>query len=273
MCKSLRDELAEEKGDRVLARLGCQRYGKEILEQVMKEIQLTIEEIVAQLKEMGNEGTARVLRNHGAHDPCLGVKIGDMKPLRKQLKKNYSLSLELYATGIYDAMYLAGLIAEPERMTKKDLTSWVKIASKPIAAYVVGPIAAGSPVGFAQALVWIKSKKEIENIAGWATASAAASIHPDDELDLDEYRRLLTEVEDKIATVKDAVRYQMNSFVISVGSYISSFTDTAIKAGHRIGVLKVDMGNTECHVPFAPDYIQKIKARGSIGKKRKSAMC
>ena len=114
-------------------------------------------EILARLKSLGNEGTARVLRNHGAHDPCFGVKIGDMKPLQKQLKKDYSLSLALYDSGVYDAMYLAGLIAEPERMMKKDLTRWVKTASRPIASYVVGPIAAGSPVGWAQALVWIMS--------------------------------------------------------------------------------------------------------------------
>lgn len=230
-------------------------------------------EILAQLKDLGNEGTARVLRSHGAHDPCFGVKIGDMKPLQKQLKKNYSLSLELYDSGVYDAMYFAGLIAEPERMTKKDLTRWVKTASKPIASYVVGPIAAGSPAGWSQALAWIKSKKEIENIAGWAAVSAAASLYPDEELDLDEYRRLLTEVERTVHSAKDAVRYQMNSFVISVGSYIGSLTEPASKAGHRIGVLNVDMGNTACEVPFAPDYIEKVKARGNIGKKRKSAMC
>ncbi len=234
---------------------------------------MTAEEIVAMLKKMGSEGTARVLRNHGAHDPCLGVKIGDMKPLQKQLKKNHALSLELYNTGIYDAMYLAGLIAEPELMTKKDLTGWVKTASKPIASNVVGPIAAGSPAGWTLALAWIKSKNEIENIAGWATISTAASIFPDEELDLDAYQRLLAEVEGKISTAKDAVRYQMNSFVISAGSYISSLTEAAMEAGHRIGVLKVDMGNTDCNVPFAPDYIQKVKARGSVGKKRKSAMC
>lgn len=48
---------------------------------------MTAEEIVAQLQKLGSEGTAKVLRKHGAHDPCLGVKIGDMKPLQKQIKK------------------------------------------------------------------------------------------------------------------------------------------------------------------------------------------
>lgn len=170
-------------------------------------------------------------------------------------------------------MYLAGLIAEPEHMTKKDLTQWVKSASKPIASYVVGPIAAGSPAGWSQALTWIKSRKEIENIAGWATLSAVASIRPDAELDLDEYERLLEVVERTIHAARDAVRYQMNSFVISVGCYISSLTESATKAGHRIGVLSVDMGNTDCEVPFAPGYIQRVQDRGRIGRKRKSAMC
>lgn len=234
---------------------------------------MTAAEILASLKKMGNESTARVLRNHGAHDPCLGVKIGDMKPLQKQLKRNYTLSLELYDSGIYDAMYLAGLIAEPERMTKKDLTGWVKTASKPIAGYLVGPIAAGSPAGWDLAMLWIQSKKEIECIAGWATLSALASIRPDAELDLDEYKRLLDVVERTIHSAKDSVRYQMNAFVIAVGSYISSLTDSATDAGRRIGVLHVDMGNTACDVPFSPDYIQKVKDRGRIGKKRKSAMC
>ncbi len=234
---------------------------------------MTSSEILTALKKLGNESTARVLRNHGAHDPCLGVKIGDMKPLQKQLKKNYALSLELYDSGVYDAMYLAGLIADPERMTKKDLTRWVKTASKPIASYVVGPIAAASPVGWDFALVWIKSKKEIECIAGWATLSALASIRPDSELDLDEYQRLLHVVERTIHSANDSARYQMNSFVISVGSYISSLTDSATDIGRRIGVLQVDMGNTACDVPFSPDYIQKVKERGRIGKKRTAAMC
>ena len=35
----------------------------------------------------------------------------------------------------------------------------------------------------------------------------------------------------------------------------------------------IDMGKTACKVPFAPEYIDKVKKRGSIGKKRKSDRC
>jgi hypothetical protein len=65
----------------------------------------------------------------------------------------------------------------------------------------------------------------------------------------------------------------MNSFVIAVGSYVKSLTETAIRLGEKLGPITVDMGNTSCQVPFAPDYIRKVQQRGTIGKKRKSAKC
>jgi len=69
------------------------------------------------------------------------------------------------------------------------------------------------------------------------------------------------------------VRYAMNSFVIAVGAYVQSLTSLALSAGEKIGEVKVDMGNTACQVPFAPDYIRKVEKRGTIGKKRKMVKC
>jgi len=234
---------------------------------------MTVDDVLAALKAQGSERTARVLRNHGAHDPCYGVKIGDLKLLQKRIKTHHELSLELYDTGVYDAMYLAGFIADASRMTKRDLTKWLKTASKPIASYVVAPIAAGSPAGWELALEWIDSKKPIANIAGWSTLSAIASLRPDTDLDLDQYRELLALVEQTIHAAPDAVRYEMNGFVIAVGCYLATLTHFAKQTAEKIGKVQVDMGNTDCQVPFAPDYIRKVEARGTIGKKRKTAMC
>ena len=62
------------------------------------------------------------------------------------------------------------------------------------------------------------------------------------------------------------VRYAMNGLGISLGSHVSELTDAAMRAARKIGQVSVDMGPTECKVPFAPDYIQKARARAS--KKR-----
>ena len=37
-----------------------------------------------------------------------------MKPIAKKIKLNQELAEELYATGNYDAMYFAGIIADPK---------------------------------------------------------------------------------------------------------------------------------------------------------------
>ena len=50
--------------------------------------------------------------------------IIELKKFQKLFKREHQLSLDLYATGNYDAMYLAGLIADDEKMTKDDLQRW-----------------------------------------------------------------------------------------------------------------------------------------------------
>jgi 3-methyladenine DNA glycosylase AlkD len=211
---------------------------------------------------------------HGAKEPFYGVKIEELKKIQKRIKKDYELSLALYDTGISDAMYLAGLIADDERMTKKDLQKWLKGASwNMLSEYTVAGTAAQSKHGPELALEWIKSKQEKIAAAGWSTLAALVSIKDDSELDLAELKTLLKRVEKTIHSQANRVRMTMNGFVIAVGCYVRALTAEAKRVGSKIGEVEVDMGDTSCQVPFAPDYIAKVEARGTLGKKRKSAKC
>lgn len=58
-----------------------------------------------------------------------------------------------------------------------------------------------------------------------------------------------------------------------MGSYVASLTDMAIKVGKSIGPVTADLGDNDCKPPYALDYIEKIRQRGSIGQKRKTAKC
>jgi 3-methyladenine DNA glycosylase AlkD len=235
---------------------------------------MTVQEIVAELKTLGSESTKRTLLRHGAREPFFGVKVGDLKKIQKRIKKDYKLALELYNTGISDAMYLAGLIADDERMTKKDLQRWVEGAYwSMLSHYTVPWVAAGSPHGREMALKWIESKKESIAAAGWATLGGIVAIKPDDELDLDEIKKLLARIEKTIHDQPDEVRYVMNAVLIAVGCYVKPLSDAALKTAERIGKVSVDMGDTSCQVPHAPDYIRKAKTRGTVGKKRKTVKC
>ena len=235
---------------------------------------MTAAEIVEELKSQGQENYRKILRNHGVQEPMFGVKIEYLKMIQKRVKRDYELALDLYDTGIYDAMYLAGLIADDHQMTKQDLRRWLKKANcDAIRQYTVPWVASESSHGWELALEWINSEKEGTALAGWSTLSSLVSIKDDAELDLGELKRLLRQVQKTIHQQPNYVRYVMNGFVIAVGGYVESLTDLALEVAAKIGTVEVDVGNTACQVPNAVEYIQKVQKRGTIGKKRKSAKC
>jgi 3-methyladenine DNA glycosylase AlkD len=234
---------------------------------------MTAQEIVSELKKLGNAGYKKTMLNHGAQEPVIGVKIEDMKKIQKRIKKDYQLALDLYDTGIYDAMYLAGLIADDEKMSKKDLQRWMKKATSPmIAEYTVPWVAAGSRIGYDLALEWIDSKDEKTAAAGWSTLGGWIATKDDAELDLGQLKQLLSRIQKTIHQQPNRVKYVMNGFVIALGSYVKPLADAALKAAEKIGEVQCEMVG-DCKVPYGPDYIRKVQARGTIGKKRKSAKC
>jgi DNA alkylation repair enzyme len=236
---------------------------------------MTAKEILEELKPLGRESYKRLLfNNYGVKEPCFGVPIGELKKFQKRIRKDYQLALDLYDTGNYDAMYLAGLIADDARMTRKDLQRWVdKAYAGSLPGATVPWVAAGSPHGREMALKWIESAKNLEAAAGWTTLSGLLALKGDAELDLPELKRLLQRVQKTIHKAPDVVRYSMNGFIIAVGSYVQPLTEIAIQTGEKIGPVTADLGDNHCQVPFAPDYIRKVQKRGSVGKKRKSVKC
>jgi 3-methyladenine DNA glycosylase AlkD len=235
---------------------------------------MTSAEVMTQLKSLGSESIKKVLVKHGAREPFYGVKVEELKKIQKKIKKDYKLSMELFDTGVSDAMYLAGLIADSEKMTKKDLQHWAEKAYwYMLTEYPVAWVAGESKYGTELALEWIESPKENIACAGWATLGCIASLRSDEEIDAKLYKKLIERVGKEIHGAQNRVRYTMNVFVISAGAYIASLTEFAVKTGEKIGKVSVNMGDTACKVPYSPDYIHKIESMGRIGQKRKTVRC
>jgi 3-methyladenine DNA glycosylase AlkD len=235
---------------------------------------MTAADILAEIKPLGLESYKKILLNHGAKEPIYGVKVEELKKIQKRIKKDYQLALDLFDTGVSDAMYLAGLIADDAAMTKKDLQHWAEKAHFPLMSEcTVAWVAAESKHGREMALKWIDSKKESIASSGWSTLSSLVGITPDEKLDIGELKQLLERVSKTIHQQPNRVRYVMNGFVIAVGCYIKALKDAATKTAKQIGKVSVDMNGTACKVPDAVEYIQKVAKRGAIGKKRQTAKC
>ena len=235
---------------------------------------MTLNEIMTELKSYGDDSIKKILLKHGVKEPFFGVRVEHLKIIQKKIKKDYALSKELFLTNNADAMYLAGLIADDEKMTKEDLQSWVKLAlSDNICSYTVPWVAAGSHHGFELGMEWIDSDEEHIASAGWATLTGLASLKQDDDLDIPTFKKLLSRVEKNIHSAKNRERYYMNGFIISVGSYIKELTEEALAIATRIGTVTVDMNGTACKVPDANVYIKKVADKNGIGKKKKTVKC
>ena len=234
----------------------------------------TAKSILKELKSLGSEGTAKTLMRHGAQDPCYGVKVGDLQKIRKRIKTDYRLALELYDSGVYDAMYFAGLIADDAKMTKANLRKWAKQAyGASLAAYTVPWVATGSPHGPALAQEWIDSKDEGLAAIGWSTLNSILSVVADEDLDIPLLKKQLRHVAKVIHKSPDGVREAMNGFVIGAGSFVEPLHDLALELGEKIGPVTVNHGDTACKTPFAPDYIRKVAKMGRVGKKKKTVKC
>ena len=236
----------------------------------------TVASIMAALKSKGKEQTRKIYARHGMDAKrVLGVSTADLKVIAKSIRGQQDLACELCETGIMDAMYLAGMVADGAKLTSRQLNEWLDRAEglQMISEYTIPWLPVENAAARALALRWMKSKKEHVAAAGWCTYGGLLALKPDAELDLAEVEDLLNTVVKQIHKAPNRVRQTMNLYVISVGGYVKPLLAKAKAAAGQIGVVTVDMGETACKVPDALAYIEKIESMGRIGKKRKTMRC
>jgi hypothetical protein len=235
---------------------------------------MTLEEILQKLQSLGSEQIKKILLKHGAREPLFGVKIGDMKKILKGIRGDNKLAIDLFNTGNYDAMYLAGLVADGSKMRAEEINRWAGAAyGSGISGYTVPWVATENQEGFNLAMKWIDSPVEDVAVAGWSTLSSIVSFWPDETLDHGALKSLLDRAERDIRYSPGQVKTAMNGFIISTGCYVPLLMHDCIEIAGKIGTITVDSNGTACRIPSAADYILKVNKMGRTGQKRKTVKC
>src|SRR5215212_2560733 len=55
------------------------------------------------------------------NDHALGVKMGDIQKLARQLGRDHDLALALWKTGVYEARMLYAYVEDPARVTRRQM--------------------------------------------------------------------------------------------------------------------------------------------------------
>jgi len=235
---------------------------------------MTVHEVMAELQALGSDQTKRTLLRHGSVEPLFGVKIEDMKRLLKRIKADHELALDLWETGNGDARYLAGLACVPARLTREVLRRWAESAQGPMLSdYAVAWCAAESPHGFELAREWIDSLRLDTACAGWSTWSSLVGLTPDEDLDLDELRGLLARVEERLHQSPERLRRTMHGFLIAAGGGVAVLTTEALAVASRLDTRRTETPTAACRLPDVAEYLERMRQRGVIGKKRRQARC
>jgi len=88
---------------------------------------VSVEKVLEKLKDKASPDKLEGMARFGiAVEQRLGVAVPDMRRLAKGLGKNHELALELWSTGIDEAKIVAGMIADPKKLTADQMDDWVR---------------------------------------------------------------------------------------------------------------------------------------------------
>lgn len=220
---------------------------------------MTEKEILAELSVLGTEQNRKTYRRHGVMNEMFGVSYANLEKLRKKIKVDTDLAGKLWATGNHDARILATMIADPARLTDREIENWSKDLSNYVVTDALARLVARSPLARKKMEQWMKSKSEWIGSAGWLLVGVLAM--RDDELPDEYFENHLETIERNIHTAKNRVRYAMNGAVIGIGMRNTRLEKKALAAAARIGRVEVDHGETGCKTPDIAVYIRKAAAR------------
>jgi len=235
---------------------------------------MDFEMVMQELKALGKERSKKIYISNGAHEPLFGVATGAMKPLAKKIKKNQPLAELLYATGNYDAMYFAGIIADPMTMTEADFERWIDAAYfYMLSDYVVAVTLAETD--FAQAIAdkWIASGDELKMSAGWSCYCWLLGNRPDAEFSASKISSMLEQVKNTINDSPDRTKSSMNNFLYTVGISYLPLHDKAVETAKAVGPVEIKRDKKKSGILHASEAIQKDVDKGQLGFKRKNVRC
>lgn len=230
--------------------------------------------LMQELEALGKERTKKTYISNGAHEPLFGVATGAMKPLAKKIKKNQPLAERLYATGNYDAMYFAGIIADPTLMNEADFERWIDAAYfYMLSDYVVAVTLAETSIAQDVADKWMTSGEDLKMSAGWSCYCWLLGNRKDSEFSSSKLVNMLDQVKDTIHHAPDRTKSAMNNFVYTVGISYVPLHEKAVEIAQKIGPIEIKRDKKKSTILHASENIQKEMDKGRLGFKRKYVRC
>lgn len=225
-----------------------------------KSSKLTVEEVLRQLKLLGDEKTRAHNTKSGAGDNQFGVKKGDLRVLADKIKTNHALALALWETGNVDAQLLATLLIKPEVLSADEMDRMVRsISFAHVADWLHSYVVKNHPDKESLRQAWMEDDDPWAARAGWGLTAGRVVKSPEG-LDL---VGLLDRIESEMGSAAPEVQWTMNSCLAEIGIHFPKHRKRALAIGEKLGIYRDYPCSKGCTSPFAPIWINAMVARQS----------
>jgi 3-methyladenine DNA glycosylase AlkD len=166
-------------------------------------------------------------------DQRMGVSVPDMRKIAKSAGKNHELALELWDTGIPECMIVAGMIAEPEKLTDQQMEDWVvDINSWDICDQVCMNLFEKTPLAEKKIIEWSVREEEFVKRASYALIACLAwhNKQAKDEQFINYFPLIVAGSTDERNFVKKAVNWSLRN----IGKRNQHLNELAIQVALRI---------------------------------------
>ncbi len=188
------------------------------------------------------------------------IKLGDIKKMAKEIKKDHDLAMELWATGDFHPRMLAVLI-----MDKKELT-------QDVMNRLADDLQTNETDHRQQIADWLlanqltKDKKTVELLESWAKESSPilrrlfwyhqARLRWTGKAPPDNTADLLDSLETDMASAEPEVQWAMNFTAGWIGIHEPEHRSRCIQLGERLGLYKDDPVSRGCTPNYLPEFIR-----------------
>ena len=136
----------------------------------------TAAEILKKLRSLSNPKNIEGMARFGISSKnTLGVPIPVLRKIATQAGKDHALAQKLWASGIHEARILAGMVADPGKITPKEMDKWAKdFDSWAVCDQVCSNLFCYTPVAHKKTHEWSRKKEEYYKRAGFALMASLA---------------------------------------------------------------------------------------------------
>ena len=225
---------------------------------------MTVQEVMAELKALGDEKVRAMNARNGVGENQFGVKMGDLRNIAKKIKTDHALAMSLWETGNLEARLLATLIVKPTQLSADELDRMVRdvphpphMAPSQLADWLASYVIKLHPEKEALRQKWMADKDPMAARAGWSLTCERIVKSPEG-LDL---KGLLDRIEGEMASAPPPSQWTMNFCLGEIGMNHRAHRERVVAIGEKIGLYRDYPCSKGCVSPFVPIWIAEMTAR------------